>query len=507
MFKTIISVLLGLASLCVLAKPFDLIEATLESVHKEIIAGTLSCEDLVRQYIYRIQKFDQSSGLNSIILINPEALLRARELDLAYAKSGKLASLHCASMIVKDNYLTKGLQTSIGSKAMAGFIPDTDAWQVKKLKEAGAIVLAKSNMAEWAFSPRVTISSIAGETRNPYNLHHSPAGSSGGTAAAVASNFGLIGLGTDTGNSIRGPSSHNALVGIRSTMGLTSRSGIAPLYFRNDVGGPMARTVTDATRVLQVISGVDSNDPITQTALGKVNSDLLSLLNVNALKDVRVGVMRELSERESDPQIAKLFEAALKDLERLGASIVDVDPILNFSELSSNHWCRMFREDLNQFLKKYGSNAPMKNLNEIVREGTYSDYIAEDIKAMLAVEDPRSETRSCGDIYSDKRRVKFRDAIVSAMDSQSLAVIVYPSWLFPPGRIGHPEDYKGDNNQVIAPHTGLPAITLPMGYVGGLPAGLQFLGRLFSEPQILPLAYAYEQGTQHRKPPALFDRL
>jgi len=507
MFRAIIGVLLGLASQCVLAKPFDIIEATLEDVHNAIFADTLSCEDLTRQYIYRIQKFDQSSGLNSIILINPEALLRARELDLAYTKSRKLAPLHCAPMIVKDNYLTKGLQTSVGSKAMAGFIPDADAWQVKKLKEAGALVLAKSNMAEWAFSPGVTISSIAGETRNPYKLNHSPAGSSGGTAAAVASNFGLIGLGTDTGNSIRGPSSHNALVGIRSTMGLTSRSGIAPLYFRNDVGGPMARTVTDATRVLQVISGVDPDDAITQTALGKVNDDLVSLLSVDALKGARVGVMRELSERESDPQIAKLFESALRDLERLGASIVDVDPIINFSELSSNHWCRMFRQDLNQFLKMYGSNAPMKNLSEIVKAGNYSDYIAEDIKAMLAVEDPRSETRSCGDIYSDKRRVKFRDAIVSAMDSQSLAVIVYPSWLFPPGRIGHPEEYKGDNSQVIAPHTGLPAITLPMGYVGGLPAGLQFLGRLFSEPQILPLAYAYEQGTQHRKPPVLFDRL
>lgn len=504
MYKAIIGVLLGLASQGVLAKSFDIIEATLEGVHREMIRGNLSCEDLTRRYIHRIQKFDQSSGLNSIIIINPEAMLRARELDLAYAKSGKMAALHCAPMIIKDNYLTKGLQTTVGSQALAGFIPDTDAWQVKKLKEAGAIVLAKSNMAEWAFSPRVTISSIAGETRNPYNLDHSPAGSSGGTAAAVASNFGLIGLGTDTGNSIRGPSSHNALVGIRSTLGLTSRAGIAPLYFRNDVGGPMARTVTDATRVLQVISGVDPKDAITQSALGHVTDDLVSLLNVDALKGVRVGVMRELSERESDPRIAELFEKALRDLKKLGANVIDVKPIENFTEISSNHWCRMFRQDLNQFLQEYGANAPVKNLSEIVAANNFSDYIAKDIKVMLAVENPRSETRSCGDIYSDKRRVIFRESIVDAMDAQNLAVIVYPSWLFPPGRIGHPEEYRGDNSQVIAPHTGLPAITLPMGYVDGLPAGLQFLGRLFSEPQILPLVYAYEQGTLHRKPPALF---
>ncbi|MFT5210231.1 MAG: amidase [Flavobacterium sp.] len=511
MYKIITGVLFALASQSVAAESaiakspsFNIIEATLGSVHKAIQSGELSCEQLTREYIQRIQLLDQSSGLNSIILVNPKAMLRARELDNEYARSEILKDLHCAPIIVKDNYLTKGLQTSVGSKAMQGFIPDEDAWQVKKLKQAGALVLAKSNMAEWAFSPRVTISSIAGETKNPYNLNYSPAGSSGGTAAAVAANFGLIGLGTDTGNSIRGPSSHNGLVGIRSTMGLTSRTGIAPLYSRHDVGGPIARTVKDATRILQVISGFDPEDKITKNAKGRKNEELVSLLREDALKDVRIGVLRDLNELESDPEILKVFDAALVDLERFGATIVKDIQIENFSEISQGHWCRMFRHDLNNFLIKYGKNAPVKNLSEIVSRGNYSEYIADDIKAMLAIENPRSEGRSCDDIYKDKRRVTFRNAIVEAMDKFQVAAIVYPSWRYSPARLGHPEEYRGDNSQIIAPHTGLPAITVPMGYVEGLPAGLQFLGRLYAEPSLLPLVYAYEQGTLHRKAPQLF---
>lgn len=519
MYKSIVSVLLALASQYAFpsestsnmppinkASDFNIIEASLDKVHKSMRAGVLSCEALTRQYIHRIQVLDQSSGLNSIVLVNPEAMLRARELDDEYKRTSILKDLHCAPIIVKDNYLTKGLQTSVGSKALQGFVPDVDAWQVKKIKEAGAIVLAKSNMAEWAFSPRVTISSIAGETKNPYDLGHSPAGSSGGTAAAIASSFGLIGLGTDTGNSIRGPSSHNGLVGIRSTLGLTSRTGIAPLYVRNDVGGPMARTVKDAVRVLEVISGYDPEDEITNIAKAKEQLDILSLLKKDALKGVRIGVFEDLNELESDASMQKLFAIALSDLERLGAVIVSDIRIENFNEIRQGHWCRMFRQDLNDFLAKYGGSARVKSLGDIVDLNNFSEYIADDIRAMLAVDNPRGEGRSCGDIYTDERRVAFRKGVVDAMDSAKVAAIVYPSWRFPPARIGHPEEYKGDNSQIIAPHTGLPAVTVPMGSIEDLPAGLQFLGRLFSEQELLPLVYAYEQGTQHRRAPGFLNR-
>jgi Asp-tRNA(Asn)/Glu-tRNA(Gln) amidotransferase A subunit family amidase len=487
------------------ASNFDVTETTISKVHKALLDGSVTCETLTRTYIKRIQLYDQATGLNSIIVINPEAMLRASDLDRELADSGNLKPLHCVPMIVKDNYNTRGLQTTAGSSAMYGFIPEKDAWLVARVKEAGALVLAKSNMAEWAFSPRVTISSVSGETRNPYNLDHVPAGSSGGTGAAVAANFGLAGFGTDTGNSIRGPSSHNALVGIRPTIGLTSRSGIFPLFLRNDVGGPMARTVEDATRILQEIVGPDSEDPITKFSKGQYPEDFVGRLDAKALDGVRVGVMRHLADRDSDPEVMKLFEAALKKMEELGATIVDPIHVDNFDEISANHWCRMFKHDLNEFLAENANRSPMKDLQEIVDTGLYSDYIAEDLKGNASVVNPEKLNPPCKDIYNDERRVAFRSGVVDAMDKANVSAAVYPSWNFLPGRIGHPDDYRGDNNQVIAPHTGLPAITVPMGYVNGLPTGLQFLGRLFSEADILPLVYAYEQATLHRKVPAGFE--
>jgi Asp-tRNA(Asn)/Glu-tRNA(Gln) amidotransferase A subunit family amidase len=269
----------------------------------------------------------------------------------------------------------------------------------------------------------------------------------------------------------------------------------------------MARTVTDAVRVLQVISGPDPLDPLTAYSEGKVQPDLLGLLNKSALQGKRIGVLRHLSEREHDPKIANLFTESLRDLQRLGATIIDPVEVPGFDEISANHWCRMFKHDLNAFLKDNAGRAPVKNLQEIIDSGLFSDYIAEDLEAMQAVDDPTNKGQLCQDHMHDKRRITFREAIVQAMDKTRVTAIVYPSWNFPPARIGYPEEYKGDNSQVIAPHTGLPAVTVPMGYVNGMPAGLQFVGRLFSEPDLLPLVYAYEQGTLHRKSPAGFDEL
>ena len=237
------------------AAPFNLQEASIGTVHAALRSGELSCRTLVDQYLARIRTLDQSTRLNAIVTINPDATLDADRLDADFKRTGSLEPLHCVPLIVKDNYETRGLQTTAGSLAMKGWLPETDADMVARLRVAGAIVLAKSNMAEWAFSPYLTESSIAGVTRNPYDLERVPSGSSGGTAAAIAANFGLVGLGTDTGNSIRGPSSHTTLVGLRPTLGLTSRHGIVPLFVHNDVGGPMTRTVADAAAVLNVIAG------------------------------------------------------------------------------------------------------------------------------------------------------------------------------------------------------------------------------------------------------------
>jgi amidase len=487
---------------------FDVQETTIADIHRAFQQKTCTCEQLVRTYLQRIETYDQPTGLNAIILTNPDALQRARELDAEYQETGKLRKLHCVPVIVKDNYNTKGLQTTAGSLALKGFAPATDAYQVWMLKEAGALVLAKSNMAEWAFSPMVTISSIAGETRNPYNLDHVPAGSSGGTAAAVAANFGAVGLGTDTGNSIRGPSSHNALVGFRSTLGLTSREGIAPLYLRNDVGGPMTRTVEDATRILEVIAGYDPADPVTKYSEGKVPENYTQYLKKDGLKGARIGILRILSDKDPDPQVKALFEQSIADLKRLGAEIVDPFEVADFDSLRKDQWCSVFQHDINAYLSSLGPDVPVKNLEEIVASGKYSPYIENNLKNHLKNNFSIVQgATTCTDAYHDTRRIAFRQAITEAMDKYRLDAVVYPSWNHPPAKIGDFKGYKGDNSQVIAPHTGMPAFTVPMGYTyDNLPAGLQFLGRMFDEPTLIRLTYAYEQGTKHRKAPEGFGK-
>ncbi len=490
------------------SEKFILEEATIAQIHQAFIDGDLTAEKLVNLYIERIQKYDQSTSLNSIVLINPRAIERAKELDREFQETGKLRKLHGIPIIVKDNYNTKGLQTTAGSAAMAGFEPEEDAYQVKAIKDAGAIVLAKSNMAEWAFSPAKTISSIAGETLNPYNLEHTTAGSSGGTGASVAANFGTAGFGTDTGNSIRGPSSHNSLVGFRSTLGLTSRAGIAPLYLRNDVGGPMARTVTDATRILEIIAGYDPNDPVTIHSEGKIPNNYQQFLDVDGLKGARIGILRELSENDPHPEIKALFEQAIEDLKLLGAEIIDPITIPDFNILRRNQWCSMFRDDVNNYLASLGEKVPVKNLSEIIESGKYSDYIEGNLKYHLNNQDEFSAEKPCGDPYTDQHRINFRKAIEDVMDEYNLGAIIYPSWNYPPALIGDDEGYKGDNSQIIAPHTGQPAFTIPMGFSSdNLPAGLQFLGRMFDEPTLIKYCYAYEQGTHHRKAPELFPAL
>jgi Asp-tRNA(Asn)/Glu-tRNA(Gln) amidotransferase A subunit family amidase len=487
--------------------PFQVQEATISDIHKAFEAGTCSCEQLVTNYLNRIRTYDQSTKLNSIVVTNPEALATARQLDQEFARTKQLRKLHCIPVIVKDNYNTKGLQTTAGSLALKDFAPTEDAYQVRALKDAGAIVLAKSNMAEWAFSPMVTISSIAGETLNPYNLGHVPAGSSGGTAAAVAANFGTVGLGTDTGNSIRGPSSHNALVGFRSTLGLTSRHGIAPLYLRNDVGGPMARTVEDATKVLEVIAGYDPADPLTAYSEGKVPENYRQFLDRDGLKGARIGVLRILSEKDPDPQVKALFEQAIADLRRLGAAVVDSVEVAGFEKLSKDQWCSVFQQDINQYLFSLGEDVPVSSLEDIIASGKYAPYIAENLKHHLEEsEHEDATTHTCGDAFTDPKRIAFRKAVVAAMDAEQVDALIYPTWNNPPARVGDFKGYKGDNSQIIAPHTGQPAFTVPMGYTyDNLPAGLQFLGRMFDESTLIRLTYSYEQGTKHRKPPVRFS--
>jgi Asp-tRNA(Asn)/Glu-tRNA(Gln) amidotransferase A subunit family amidase len=477
--------------------PIDLSELTIAQIHHAYQEQTYSAEMLTKAYLNRIEEYD--SSINSITVINPEAVAIARQLDKEFRETGKFRPLHGIPIIVKDNINTKGLPTTAGALALKDFIPEEDAFIITKLVEAGAIIIAKSNMAEWAFSPMHSESSTHGTTHNPYNPEYVPAGSSGGTAASVAANFGTVGLGTDTGNSIRGPSSHCALVGFRTTLGLISRSGIVPLYLRNDVVGPMCRTVEDATRVMEVMTGVDPEDAITEYSQGKTSANYQQFLDKNGLKGARIGVLRELSEQNVDPEVKALFEQSILDLQALGAEIIDPIVIPDFASLRQNQWCDMFREDVESYLATYVKNDTVQTLEDIIRIGSHSQFTSKRLVRFNSVD----SSAECSDAYHDSRRISFREAIEKVMDSLRIDAIVYPSWNSKPARITHfEEEYKGDNSQIISPHTGQPAFTVPMGYTSGnLPAGLQFLGRMYTEPTLIKLAYSYEQGTQHRIPP------
>lgn len=486
---------------------FVIEEATIAQIHAAFQAKQLTSRQLTEYYLEKIEAYDQTLKLNAIVVVNPNALNRAEELDKEFKRTKKLRPLHGIPVIVKDNYETHDLQTAAGSAALKGFLPPDDAFQVKAIREAGAIVLAKSNMAEWAFSPYQTESSIAGTTVNPYDLTRVPAGSSGGTAAAVAANFGTVGLGTDTGNSIRGPSSHTCLVGIRPTLGLTSRDGIIPLYLRNDVGGPMARTVEDAVRILEVIAGYDPADPLTDHSRGQVPENYTQYLRADGLSWARLGVLRTLSDTPTtDPEIKALFEKAIQDLKDQGAFIVDPFEIPDFAKLSQGLWCNTFRYDLNQYLASLGEKAPVKNLAEIIASGLYSPYIEERLQNSMKVEvNPDQQNPPCLGVYEDPRRIRFREAILSAMAHHGVDAIILPTWNNPPRKVGDNDSPHGNNSPQIPPHTGQPGITVPMGFTSeNLPAGLQFIGKPFEEPMLIKLTYAYEHATKHRRAPEQF---
>jgi Asp-tRNA(Asn)/Glu-tRNA(Gln) amidotransferase A subunit family amidase len=483
--------------------------------------GRLTCRALVEQYLRRIDAYDRNGpALNAIVLVNPAALAQADELDRRFKSGGPVGPLHCVPVIVKDNFETIGLQSANGSLALEGFVSTKDALQVRRIKEAGAIVLAKSNMAEWAFTPYETVSSILpGYTKNPYALDRVTAGSSGGTAASVAANFGLIGLGSDTGNSIRGPSSHQALVGIRSTMGLTSRAGVMPLNLLADIAGPMGRTVEDVARVFQVIVGEDPDDPATAAARGRPREDYLAALDRGGLKGARIGVLRQAYERSTagnppagaapsdttDPEVAAIFMRAVSDLQRAGATIVDparIDGLEQIRRPQGLGPCMGFKYDINRYLASHGDRVPVKSLTEIVESGRFHPTVRRQLEQAERGPANGPDTPACEGERAYREQV--RQAVLAMMDALKLDALVYPTWSNPPRLIGDLNTPHGDNSQFFSPTTGFPSVQVPMGHTWGarLPAGMTFFGRAWSEATLLKLAYAYEQETRHRRPPA-----
>ncbi|MBS1856939.1 MAG: amidase [Acidobacteria bacterium] len=486
---------------------FEVTEATIAQVHEAMKAGKLTCRELVRQYLRRIDAYDKNGpAINSLVVVNPRAEEEAAELDRRFAAGGLTGPLHCVPVIVKDNFETTGLQSADGALAFQGYIAKEDATQVKRLKDAGALVLAKSNMAEWAFSPYETVNSILpGYTRNPYALDRVTAGSSGGTAASVAASLGLVGMGSDTGNSIRGPSSHQALVGIRSTMGLTSRAGVFPLSLLADIAGPMTRTVEDAARVFQVVVGPDPRDPVTAQAGAHLPRDYVAALDRNGLRGATLGVLRQAYERPTaDPEVMSVFEAAIEDLRRAGAKVVDPAAVEGLDQIRRSRDagpCMGFKYDLNHFLAERGDAVPLHDLAAILQSRRFYPNVQGRLES--AEKGPENGPDSAACKAEMEYREKFRQAVLATMDRLKLDAFVYPTWSNPPRLIGDLNTPHGDNSQVFSPTTGFPAINVPMGYTRGqLPAGMTIYGRPWSEPLLIKLSYAYEQATHHRRPPA-----
>jgi Asp-tRNA(Asn)/Glu-tRNA(Gln) amidotransferase A subunit family amidase len=489
------------------AKPFVLEEATVESIHAAFAAGTLTCTALIKSYLARIDAYDkQGPSLRAILTVNPDALGLAAKLDRQYKDSkGRLGSLHCIPVILKDNFNTKDMPTSGGNAAMKASQPLSDAFSVDRMRKAGAIILAKSNLQEFARGG-VSISSLGGQVLNPYDLTRSPGGSSGGTGAAIASNFAVLGTGSDTGQSIRSPASANNLVGIRPTRGLVSRAGVMPNSFTQDEIGPITRTVKDAAKLLDVMAGYDPKDPITAFGVGKAPASYAAGLKANSLKGARIGVMINLyGKEERHAEVNKVMEQVIKSMEAKGAAIVRFT-LPEYDKLAPALATDRFeaRTAMDKYFAELGDKAPVTSFQQLVESRTASPYIQKILEAEIAIEDGLNNQT-----YKDRTlsRDKLRLAVSSKMAELKLDAILYPLQrilVVPAGEQEQPE-----RNGTLSNGTGFPAVTFPGGYSApsataplGIPVGAELLGRDYSEPLLLSLAYSFEQAAKVRKPPA-----
>jgi len=489
------------------ATTFRLDETTIAQIQTAFRDGSLTCRSLVEQYLARIEAYDKRGpALNAIVMINADALKTADDLDRRFRQSGPVGPMHCVPVLVKDNYETSDMPTTAGSLSLKGMMTGKDAFVVKRLRDAGAVMIAKSNMAEFAFSPVETVNSILpGYTRNPYDTSRVTAGSSGGSAAGTAANFAAVALASDTGDSIRGPAAHQALVGLRSTMGLVSRAGVVPLNLSADIAGAVTRTVADTAALLQVIAGPDPDDPVTAAGRDRFAVNYAASLRADGLKGARIGVLHQAYDTPTlDREVDDVFRGALGELRNLGAEIIDPVEVAGLDEMrrTQGGGCNQFKYDLNQYLARLGDKAPMHSLDEIIKSRRFHPSIQARLESGQAADDVPGQTAGC--LSRETFRGALRAAVLKLMDSAGLDALAYPTWSNPPRLIGDLITPGGDNSQLFSPSTGFPAITVPMSDTRGgtLPAGLQFFGRPWSEATLLRLAYAYEQATHHRRPPS-----
>jgi amidase len=407
--------------------------------------------------------------------------------------------LHGIPIVVKDNYETIGLQTADGSRTLAGWVPEDDAYLVKRLRAAGAIIIAKTNMHEFARGI-LTVGSLFGATRNPYALDRNPGGSSGGTGAAVAANFAAVGMGSDTCGSIRIPAFHNSLVGIRGTQGLASRNGIIPLSSTQDIGGPIARSVTDVAIVLDAIVGYDPDDPQTAASVGNIPKSYTDFLQLTGLRGARIGLVIDLFAPDpEDVEVATVVKTALNEMKGQGVDVVEITipglTVLLTDRFAGNLIINQdFKFDFNSYLAAR-PKAPVRSLQEVLASGNFHPTLKDGLNNSQA-----TESRDTKEYMEHKlKRDILRETILKAMADNRVDALAYPTIRRKANLIG--EAQLGTNCR-FASNSGLPAIVVPAGFTpDGLPVGIEFLGRSWTEPQLIRLAYAYEQSTHHRRPP------
>jgi amidase len=490
------------------AQAFQVEETTIAGIHQAFKDRSLTCRELVQAYLDRIAAFDHKGpALNSILTVNPKALAEADERDAQYARTGLAGPLHCIPLVLKDNYNTADMPTTGGSAALAGARPQADAFVVGKLRRAGAIILGKSNMHEFALSG-TTVSSLGGQTLNPYDLTRTPGGSSGGTGAAVAANLAVAGTGSDTVNSIRSPASANGLVGIRPTKGLVSRAGIMPVSQTQDAVGPIARNVADATRLLEVMAGYDPNDPSTAWSVGYTPASYISFLEGDDLHRARIGLLKTLLGSGPEHQeVNAVITEAVAAMKRAGAVVIEVDdPALSAAKLNAENDVQKyeFKSLINAYLASV-PNAPAKSLEEIIASGKFHKPSLENFfKSAQSLQNGMEEPDYLLRLVRDART---RNKLISLMAEHQLDAVIYPLQQ----RLVVPlsELNQADRNGILASVTGFPAITVPAGFSKpttaapiGVPVGMDILGRPWSEGRLIQIAQGFERATQSRRPPA-----
>lgn len=500
-------------------EPFELDGVTVAQLQESMESGERTARSITELYLGRIDAMDRRGPeLRSIIESNPDALSVADELDAERRANGPRGPLHGIPVAIKDNIDTHdGMTTTAGSLALEGSIPPRDSFIVQKLREAGAIILAKANMSEWAYfrGERATSgwSARGGQCRNPYALDRNPCGSSSGSGVAVSSSLTALAIGTETGGSIMCPSSINGVVGIKPTVGLWSRSGIIPISHSQDTAGPMCRTVRDATALLGPVTGVDPRDGATAVSAGRSHTDYLRFLDDGALRGARIGVARSFD--GFDPRVMTLFDEAIDAMSAGGAVLVDpagMNTAAWNDPLSLVLLEYEFKADLNAYLARLGPDAPVKSLADVIEFNEQNadremPYFGQERMYASQARGPLTD-REYLDAVRTIQRANREDGIDSVMNRHELDAIVAPTM-----GLAWPTDHiKGDrldggSSAGPAAIAGYPDISVPMGFVAGLPVGVSFFGRAWSEPTLIGIAYAYEQATHHRRPPKFAETL